>query len=93
MIAGAAFRFGISVISSISEVGIDLAEEGASITFGEDGLLSMDADGIELEDSSISESSVSIGDETSATYTKLGEGTIQSGQFSMTLSFLSCAII
>jgi hypothetical protein len=57
------------------------------ISFGYDaGALSIDAEGLELEDLSISEGGVSIGEEGSATYTKLGEGTIQSGQFSMTLS-------
>jgi hypothetical protein len=45
MIAGAVFSFGATAASIIGDAGIDLAEAESVISFGEDGLLSMDADG------------------------------------------------
>jgi hypothetical protein len=87
MLAGAVFSFGAGALSTIGDAGIDLAEEGSMITFGAgDGVLSMDADGIELEDLSLSENSLSIGESGTPGYTKIGQGTIQSGQFSVTMT-------
>jgi hypothetical protein len=106
MIAGAAFSFGAGAAMALSDAGIDLGATGAAITFGDgagalnldaDGLelggVSIDADGLELEDLSISESGVSIGEERSATYTKLGEGTIQAGKFHVTMTSENTASI
>jgi hypothetical protein len=83
---------------ALSDAGIDLGAAGSAITFGGDGALnldtdgleigglSMDADGLELEDLSISEGGVSIGEAGSDAYTKLGEGTIEAGKFHLTMT-------
>jgi hypothetical protein len=98
MLAGAAISFGAGSAMALPDAGIDLGAAGSAITFGGDGTLnldadgleigglSMDADGLELEDLSISEGGVSIGEEGSGTYTKLGEGTIEAGKFHLTMT-------
>jgi hypothetical protein len=45
----------------------------------------MEADGIELEDLSIREDGIEIGDPSDTNYTKFGQGSIDRGKFSMTI--------
>jgi hypothetical protein len=88
MLAEAAFLFGPGAAMCLSDASVELrADTGAVISFGDDaGAMSIDAGGLELEDLSIYEGGVSIGGEGSGTYTKLGEGTIQAGKFSITMT-------